>query len=265
MKTQYWVIRILVLLVSLGAGLRHGRAQESVSFAFSGFIEFEQRLPVPGFSIGDQFYESYTFNPFTVGAPNEPPDETVDTEYWAITSWEVTIPSKGITFNGPAGEIAVGNNTFFQHNDRYVVTMFPDANHPPVVSGHQFRFFQIDLFDLGFSGADLLQNTALPLSPPDLERIPAVDRRGRFVFNDASYQNRTTSLTLVPEPSTVALMLAGGTIAAFGWCSAKRADYTKRPVTLQRAAIPSTRRSTLYRDSSEEPIERILARIQKTN
>jgi hypothetical protein len=212
------------MMASLGAGLGLGQAQETVSFAFNGFIEFEHLLPVPGFSIGDQFYGTYTFNSLTVGAPQDPPDETLDTEYWAITSWSVTIPSTGISLNGSVGEIAVGNNTFWQHNDRYTVTMFPDANHPLVISGHQFRFFQIDLFDLGFNGANLLQDSALPLSPPDLERIPAVDRSGRFVFNDASFQNRTTSLTLVPEPSALALMLTGGTIAAVCWRRRTRKD-----------------------------------------
>jgi hypothetical protein len=224
MKAQYWLYRVSLLLISLGSIPKVGWAQEPVSFAFSGFIEFEQLLPVPGLSIGDQFYGTYTFNSLTGRAPQDPPDETLDTEYQAITSWSVTIPTTGIRFGGHMGEIAVGNNTFWQHNDRYIVTMFPDADHPLVISGHQFRFFQIDLFDLGFNGADLLQNSALPLSPPDLERIPAVDRRGRFVFDDASFQNRTTSLTLVPEPSAIALMLTGGTIAAVCWRRRTRKD-----------------------------------------
>lgn len=216
-----WLLAARICVLCLGGDRL--QAQEAITFEFSGFIEFEQTLPVPGVSVGDQFRGTYTFNPLAPGVPQDPLDYSLDTEYWAITSWSVTIPAKGFSFGGLSGEIAVGNNTLYQHNDRYVVTMFPGAN-APVIGGHSFRFFQIDLYDPDFGGANLLQSSSLPLVPPDLELAPAADRRGRFVFNDASFQNRMTSLTLVPEPSTVTLMLAGGALAILQLSKRKRAQ-----------------------------------------
>ena len=205
-------IKTLLVLLVVASTTTNARAN---AFSFTGFIQYQQSAPVPGISIGDQFYANYTFDPLTVGQSFTPFDNTLDTEYWAVTSWSVTIPTKGITLSGLTGEIGVGNNTSWYKSDRYVVTMFPDVNNPQTVSGHTLAFFQLDLFDFGMNvGADMFQSSALPLTPPNLALIAPGDERGRFVFQDASFQNRITSITAVPEPSALALIVIAGVGAA---------------------------------------------------
>jgi len=174
----------------------------SVTFSFEGWIQYQQSGDVPGLRIGDQFHGSYTFDPLTVGQPFTPHDNTMDTAYWAVTDWSVSIPATGLNFSGTTGQIGVGNNTSWYLSDRYIATLFPEDNSPIVIAGHNFVFFQIDIFDFGNNvGADMLQSSALPLNPPDLSLVPDYDQTGHFLFTDASYQNRMTTLVVVPEPS----------------------------------------------------------------
>jgi len=203
----------LVLFLFLLAASFAGRvqAQGTVTFGFSGFIQYQQAGPVAGLSLGDTFQGSFTFDPHTTGVPHAPADNTLDTDYWTILSWSVTIPTNGLTFSGSFGEVSVGNNAPWYASDRYIVTMFPNSNQPPVmVSGHQFAYFQIDLFAFGNgTGAQLLANSLLPVTPPDMALVTENNRTGRFVFTDASFQNQMTSLTSVPEPPPVALAVLG--------------------------------------------------------
>ena len=197
--------------------------QENQTFDFAGFIEFQQLGAVPGLSVGEVFQGSFTFDPLTPGVANTPPDITLDTKYRAITSWQVSILASSLAFSGSFGEIALGNNApqWFL-SDRYIVTMFPDSSQPLVVSGHEFRFFQINLIDYTpNSGADMLRDSSLPSEPPDLSLTAPSDRTGRFVFNDASFQNRMISLTAVPEPSQFVLALVGTIIIAF-WSRSRK-------------------------------------------
>lgn len=211
MKTIYIFKLTSALLCMIGYFATSTQANTSVTFSFSGYIQFQQSAPVPGLSVGDQFYGTYTFDPLTVGQPFLPSDSTLDTAYGGIQSWSVTIPTENLTFSGFTGQIGVGNNTPYYQSDRYIVTMFPDANKVPVISGHTFSYFQIDIFDFGNgTGADMLQDSSLPLVPPDLNLVPDSDQKGRFVFQDASFQNRTVSLTVVPEPSLNILILMAG-------------------------------------------------------
>ncbi len=172
----------------------------SVTFKFSGVIRVEQSGPVGGMQVGDQFEGSFTFDPSVSGVPYNPPQNTLDLRYPALTQWSVTIPARQLTFSGREGDIAVGNDASgWFLSDRYIVTMFPDTNTAPapILSGHRFRFFQIDLLDFGDnSPADLLTKISLPLQPPDLARIPDYDQIGRFAFHDASLQILTITLTL---------------------------------------------------------------------
>jgi hypothetical protein len=223
---------LIVALVLLGVTFV-GRAysQETDTFAFSGFIQYQQSSAVSGLSVGDAFVGSFTFNPQTTGVAASPPNNTLHTDYWAITSWTVTIPTNGLTFGGSLGEISVGNDTSYYASDRYIVTMFPDTNQPPIlVSGHTFSHFQIDLFEFGlYQPATMLNDDSLPLTPPDLALVPASDRLGHFLFADASFQNRMTSLTNVPEPSPVALAVAG-LVAAALFQLAKRRSWSGKQV-----------------------------------
>jgi len=113
--------------------------------------------------------------------------------------------------------LSVGNDTPYYASDRYIATMFPDTNQPPiVVSGHTFSLFQIDLSEFGlYQPATMLNDDSLPRTPPDLALVQAGDRLGRFLCADASFQNRMTSLTNVPEPSPVVLVVAGLVAPAF--------------------------------------------------
>jgi hypothetical protein len=184
-----------------------------VTFEFSGFIEFQQRGPVQGLEVGKTFHGSFTFDPLAAGTPHTPADNSLDADYGAILSWNVVVPGSGLTFQGTVGTVSVGNDTPFFASDRYIVSMYRDANQPPImVDGHQFGLFQIDLFSYGFgTNATLLGSSALPVTPPSL--IPDdgnfYQRRGRFVFTDASFQNRMTSLNVVPEPAVGTLIVGG--------------------------------------------------------
>jgi hypothetical protein len=188
-----------------------------VTFSFDGWIQYQQSGDVPGLRISDQFHGSYTFDPRTIGQPFTPYDNTLDTAYWAVTAWSVSIPATGLNLSGTTGEIGVGNNAPWYLSDRYIATLFPGDSNPIIIAGHAFSFFQIDIFDFGNDvGADMLQSSALPLTPPDLNLVPDYDQTGRFVFSDASYQNRMTEIVLVPEPS--ALLMSGmGTCLLLGW------------------------------------------------
>jgi hypothetical protein len=211
-KSLFKIITALLSAVAWCVALTPTNA--AVTFSFTGYIQFQQSAPVTGLSVGDQFYGTYTFDPLTTGQPFLPSDSTLDTAYWALQSWVVTIPSENITLTGLTGQIGVGNNTPYYQSDRYIVTMFPDSNNIPVISGHTFSYFQIDIFDFGNGvGADMLQDSSLPLVPPDLNLVPDNDQTGRFVFQDAVFQNRTTSLTVVPEPSLNMLIITAALCA----------------------------------------------------
>jgi hypothetical protein len=209
------IISTIGLCVAIGPGLvGNTRAHEEVTFSFSGFIEVQQAGPVPGLAVGDTFHGSFTFDPLTPRWPEEHPDNTLDSSYLALTSWNVTLPRSGLSFSGPSGVFAIGNDApLWFLSDRYIATMSPSAE-PIYVGGHQFTFFQIDLMDFGNNiGADLLRDSSLPAEPPDLALTQPHERSGRFVFHDASFQNRITSLTLIPEPSQYLLGLLA--ISAF--------------------------------------------------
>jgi len=233
-REEFEIMRIVksmflgVAIFLLAAGFAgRAEAQGTVTFAFSGFIQYQQAAPVTGLSVGDIFQGSFTFNPLTAGVLHSPADNTLDTDYWTILSWSVIIPTNGLTFSGSFGEVSVGNNAPWYASDRYIVTMFPDSNQPPIiVSGHQFAYFQIDLFAFGNgTGAQLLNSSSLPITPPDLALAPENNqshRDGRFVFTDTAFQNQMTSLTNVPEPSPAALAIASIVTLASLQASRKR-------------------------------------------
>ena len=231
MKTKSLFKLITPLLSAVGCSAALTQANASVTFSFTGYIQFQQSAPVTGLSVGDQFYGTYTFDPLTIGQPFLPSDSTLDTAYWALQSWLVTIPSENITLTGFTGQIGVGNNAPYYQSDRYIVTMFPDSNNIPIISGHTFSYFQIDLFDFGNGvGADMLQDSSLPLVPPDLNLVPDNDQRGRFVFQDAVFHNRMTSLNVVPEPSLNMLII---TAALCAICYARERSF-KHPTPVSR-------------------------------
>jgi hypothetical protein len=217
---------LATLLLFLLPFVHRAGGQGEITFAFGGNIQYQQSGAVPGLDAGHSFQGSFTFDPSTPGVAQIPPDNTLDTEYWAVTSWYISIPAGGISFGGTVGEIAVGNNTPWHASDRYVVTMYPgDAQPPILIAGHAVRFIQIDLFDFGSDvGADMLLDSSLPTQPPDFALIPAPDRTGRFVFEDASYQNRMTSLAVVPEPSQFVFVLMGSLAFAVFLGGTKRRD-----------------------------------------
>lgn len=197
-------LALLILLVNSATF-----AQGTLAFKFSGYVEYLSGAE-SDFAEGDRFEGAFAFDPAAAGVPNTPRDSTLTELYpAAVSSWEVQVPSRGYTFHGTSGEIAVGNDQPGWYNcDRYIVTMWAPPDVPATPSGRRLRFFQIDLVALGTDrGAALLNSVAIPMNPPPLNEVSPPNRSGRFVFTDgAQPQIRLTTLE-VPEPSVLLLLV----------------------------------------------------------
>ena len=182
-----------------------------LTFGFAGEVRNQITEPIPGLLIGDTFSGSYTFDPLTPGVAPNPPESSLVFEYWAVTSWSITLQSSGVTFGGTVGKIAVGNDTGSPFpTDRYKVTLFPDVVSPLVLGGFEFTQFYFDLqVDVDYDG-QMLQDDSLPTTPPPLALDRTIPRSGRFVFDGSSARFLLDSLTAVPEPSTATLCLVAG-------------------------------------------------------
>lgn len=206
-------MKTLQLLAILGAFQWFASASfaAALTFSFAGQTQFFQ-IPDPDldFLIGDEYTGTYTFDSDALGVPSVGGSSLTTNYPTAVTSWSVTFPRLGLRFGGNTGEITIGNDTAFFNSDRYVVTLFAQGTQNPLFrSGRSLRYMQIDLFDIeGVSNpppADLLSSTAIPTTPPDLNRISAATQGsaiGRVVFNENNnqLQTRTTALASVPEP-----------------------------------------------------------------
>ena len=181
-----------------------------ITFSFTQEARFFQiPNPDPDFLIGDTLTGTYTFDPLT---PSEPASGGYVHFASAITSWSVTFPRLGLTFNGTAGDIDLGNDTPFYLSDRYLATLFTQGTQNPLFpSGRTLRFVQLDLSDIedvfNPRPADLLVNSLLPTAPPDLNRITIATQGSatghiRFNENNNQLQTRLNTLNAIPEPGS---------------------------------------------------------------
>jgi hypothetical protein len=162
------------------------------------------------FQGGDTFSGWFTFDTLTPTVPHPDPTFEVQTSSAAVT-WSLQVNSTvrpAFTMTGAQGGLALGNDTAF--GDRYAVTL--SGATPPVGT---LIFFQFEVSDPTFGGADMLNGDTLTAIPVFALTTATA---GRFFVTGASgceqCQLRLTSFSLrppsaVPEPASLSLLGAG--------------------------------------------------------
>jgi hypothetical protein len=171
---------------------------------------------VPGVAVGDIVHGEYMFDS---AIPNTSPNPTVGR--YVVNSGTFSLSVESLSFGVSPYLIAVGNDT----SQPAGTQDFYDVEGFTAIAGvdHFYQLF-LSTFDLS-QGA--ITSTALPLVPPDVAKFPEFHRFGYcYGLTDASLCTEhgiggpVTSITLVPEPATLALVGLG--LAGFGFSRRKQ-------------------------------------------
>lgn len=180
-----------------------------VTFQFSGQLTslIGGGLTAAGFSVGQSFVGSYTFESTSSNVYDANPNKAI---YNALTSLTATIGSYTVTLvpDPDLREIQIHNNlgSSISRRDAYIVGSRVTG---AVVNGLSPVDFFIDLIDPSHTAFD---SDALPSSPPNLSSFAT--KRASFGFFSGAPENSLLhgeihSLTAVPVPAAVLLFGTG--------------------------------------------------------
>jgi formylglycine-generating enzyme required for sulfatase activity len=162
-----------------------------------------------GWSAGDPFTASYSFDSLATGVYN--PNIPATAYAWTVKSFDFTVAGKTYSMAaGAFGDISVGNNAA-NAIDRYIVTA-DGIQHPPLADGLTVSFIQFDFIDQTKAA---FTDESLVTSPGVLQAFEQKSGRFRLSNNDQPFFE-VTSITAVPEPSSVFLVAAG--VAGLACC-----------------------------------------------
>lgn len=173
-----------------------------VTFSFTGTVTAVDAALAGEFSLGESVVGSYTFESTT--PDSDPGDPTLGIYDNAITAFSATFGGDYTVTQGLDNDISVANGP--PGNDVYQVFLTnPTA---PTVAGLSLGALFLGIGDFE---SNVFNSDALPLTPPDLAEFD-FDISGAIFLDSPINQGmnfQLTSLTLVPEPSTLAFVALG--------------------------------------------------------
>jgi len=186
-----------------------------VTFAFSGTVTAVDAALAGEFSLGESVVGSYTFESTTPDA--DPGDPTLGIYDNAITAFSATFGGDYTVTQGLDNDISVANGP--PGNDVYQVFLTnPTA---PTVAGLSLGALFLGIGDID---SNVFNSDSLPLTPPDLAEFESIIA-GQIFLDSPGNQTldfQLTSLTLVPEPSTLA---AAALALMMGMCCYRRKSW----------------------------------------
>ena len=183
---------------------------DAVIFGFTGVVT-QVDAPLSGeFSVGEQVVGNYTFESSTADSDADPAVGFYDN---AITAFTATFGGDYTVTQGVDNDIFVANGP--PGNDVYNTQLANPTG--PTVAGLPLTGLNILLID---ADSTVFASDALPLTPPDLAEFE-FDFSGQIFFDSPGNQTmdfQLTSLTLIPEPTTLVLSSLG----LLGLCCRRR-------------------------------------------
>lgn len=190
----------ICLAVLLGAPVAAMAA--TVTFGFTGVVTAVNAPLAAEFSVGEPVVGNYTFESTT--ADLDPGDPTLGDYDNAITAFTATFGGDYTVTRGFDNDIFVSNGPTI--NDVYCIYL----NDPmaPTAAGLDIIALIIQLID---TDSTVFASDSLPLTPPDLSEFEA-SLTATIFYDEPGNQwidFQLTSLTLIPEPGTITLLLCG--------------------------------------------------------
>jgi hypothetical protein len=184
-----------------------------ITFSFTGIVTNVDSPLAVEFSLGESVVGSYTFESTT--ADIDPGDPTTGHYDNAITAFTATFGGDYTVTQGLDNDIFVADG--LPGNDVY--SLFLTNPTAPTVAGLSLGALSIGLID---TDSSVFSSDALPLTPPNLSDFE-IDSSGTIYLGspNQTMDFQLTSLTLVPEPTTLALATLG--LVGIGYRRRKRA------------------------------------------